>query len=62
MEVPEEQRQRLRELVIKSRKRLSRWPSWISSGSQAEFDEWLLGGDQVAAIKRRVQRGAVNSY
>jgi hypothetical protein len=62
MEGPEEQRQRLRELVIKSRKRLSRWPSWISSGSQAEFDEWLLGREQVAAIKRRVRRDTVNSF
>jgi hypothetical protein len=62
MEVPEEQRQRLRELVMKSRMRLSRWPSWISSGSQAEFDEWLVGGDQAAAIKRRVRRETVNSF
>ena len=46
IEVAEEQQKRLKELIAKSRDRLRRWPSWITSGSQAEFDEWLLRGEQ----------------
>ncbi len=61
MQVPEEQRKRLRELVDRSLERLKRSPSWITSGSQAEFDEWLLGGDRVAAIKRQAARESTHS-
>ncbi len=46
IKVAEEHQQRLKELIAKSRDRLRRWPSWITSGSQAEFDEWLLRGEQ----------------
>jgi hypothetical protein len=50
----EEQRQRLKELVAKSRERLRRWPSWITSGSQAEFDQWLLTGERSSAKRRAI--------
>jgi len=62
IKVAEEQQQRLKDLIAKSRDRLRRWPSWITSGSQAEFDEWLLRGEQGSATKGHGVRGSASSF
>jgi hypothetical protein len=55
VDIPEDMKASLAEKLRDSREDLARFPTWLSTGSQKEFDEWFLGDRRVKEIRQRIQ-------
>jgi hypothetical protein len=60
MELTPEHQQRLDNLAKEEQDKLQRFPSWLRTGSQKDYDEWMLSPDGVDEINRRIAKDGAN--
>lgn len=60
MELTPDHQKHLDNLAKEEEDKLKRFPSWLRTGSQKDYDEWMLRPKRVAEINRKIAEERAN--
>jgi hypothetical protein len=60
VELTPEHQEQLDNLAKEEEDKLKRFPSWLRTGSQKDYDEWMLRPKRIAQIKGKIAEERAN--